>query len=131
LATQQVTFADPVLIGETGVLKPAGTGATMVLIGVDEKAVDAFYKALTAKDDMGLKELVSAGQLFGADVGARVKVIGLHGFLGSLSEIRILEGTNKGRRGFVSTSLVTNKTDSKKHDDLKSDLPPIFGDDDN
>lgn len=102
----------------------------MVLIGIGEKAVDAFYKAIVSKDETGIEELVNAGQLFGVPVGAKVKVLGAHGFFGSTLEVRILEGRYKGRRGFVSSSLVAGKSESPKSTPTPG-LSPIFENDDN
>ena len=128
LVTARVTHADgPVLIGETGVLKPAGEGASIVFVGVDEKAVDAIYKAMLNKDEAGMEELARAGRIFIVSPGTKVRVLDLHGFLGTLSEIRILEGPQKGRRGFVSTSLVADKKSAVNA--RPKELPPIFGDD--
>ena len=128
LVIARVTHADgPVLIGETGVLKPLGEGASIVLVGVDEKAVDAIYKALMAKDETGIEELAAAGRIFIVAPGTKVKVLDLHGFLAPRSEIRILEGPQKGRRGFVSTSLVADKKSAVNA--RPKELPPIFGDD--
>lgn len=85
----------------------------MVLIGIDEKAVVAFYKAIVSKDETGIEELVNAGQLFGSTL-----------------EVRILEGRYKGRRGFVSSSLVAGKSESQKSTPTPG-LSPIFENDDN
>jgi hypothetical protein len=119
------TIQAQVLIGEIGILQPAGEGATMVLLGVDEKAVDAFYKAIVVKDDAGIRELVGEGLLFGVPVGTKVKVLDSHGILGSTLEVRILEGQQKDRRGYVSSSLVSKSGDAPAGE--SSPLPDIFG----
>jgi len=98
-----------ITVGGVGVLRGMKEGALTVPVGVDSKAVDALYKAIVANDEDGANELIDTGRMFVVDVGTKVKLLDNHGFFGSTAEIRILEGANKGRRGYVSSQLVVEK----------------------
>src|SRR5690348_5585040 len=96
-------------IGQICALKPMVEGARTVPVGVDQKALDEFYKSMGAQDSEGMMELVKEGRLLVPDTGTKVRVLDAHGFLAIVLEVRILEGVYKGRRCFVSSTYVSEK----------------------
>ena len=88
----------PVAEGKEGLLY--ATSGQMVYIGVDQEAAER----AEAGDAATIQELVAAGRLFGVPNGTRVKFFaaGAAQRLGAEpTEVRILEGTQAGRSGWV------------------------------
>jgi len=96
-------------IGETHALMAMAEGTKTVPVATDQKALDAFYKAIAAHDQEGMMELFDGGRIIAPDVGTKVRVLDGHGLVALVLEVRILEGAYKGRRGFVSATYVSDK----------------------
>ena len=81
-------------------------GLDKFLLATDEDAFDAFTKAATRRDEYGVAELVLRGKLFTVPTGTRVRVIDMGGFLGSRLQVRVMEGAQVGRSGWIATEFV-------------------------
>lgn len=95
-------------IGQVGILRGVEAAST-VPVGVDAKAVDAFFAALASNDKEGIDELLNAHRIYIVDSGTKVRVLHVHGLVAMTTEVRILEGMHKGKRGFVSSQWVSEK----------------------
>jgi hypothetical protein len=76
------------------------SGADQVVVAKSEDAYSELTKTIGARDETGLNELTSSGQVFVVPVGTKVRVLE-GGIL--TSEIRIVSGAYSGTRGFVAT----------------------------
>ena len=84
-------------IGEHGILHIDG-GATSHFVAADEEALKKLFRAIDAKDDYGMADLLLTEQVFSVKDGTRVLVIDKALYT---TQIRILEGPYAGRSGWV------------------------------
>jgi hypothetical protein len=107
--SQQATSATPTPAmaetGETGYLSNA-TGTVVVANSADTLA--SAFDALAARDTLGVKRLVDAGELAQVPAGTRVLVIGsdTRGPL-LISRVRILDGPHSGEAWWVRSTAAT------------------------
>ena len=84
-------------IGSKVYLHSAGNSG-MFPLAVDEQAYDELSSAMMAKDSYGCQELVNSGKVFLVEEGTEVLIIDRTLYL---VKVRILEGTNQGKAGWV------------------------------
>lgn len=72
--------------------------------GVTEEDCDVLLKAFRAKDNYGVAELINQGRVFKVTPNTKAKVIGR---TITLYELRILEGNNQGKSGFLPVEYVS------------------------
>lgn len=89
-----------VIVGATGRLV-SGRGERVV-VAVDRDSYDQVTRAAVIGDQEGLLELALRGKVFFVPPNTRVRVIDLGGFLYSRARVRILEGQQAGRSGWVA-----------------------------
>lgn len=75
-----------------------GSSDGVVLLGTDEQTYEDLVWAMGAKDVYGLQELLASGKIFADQDDTQVLVIDR---TATLAEVRILEGTNQGRSGWI------------------------------
>lgn len=78
-------------------------GGSPVFVATTDAAWDALFKALGKRDEIGVAELVLSGRVFLVDDGTKVLVLD-RGF--SSIEIRVVEGSSFGKKGWVPRELV-------------------------
>jgi hypothetical protein len=86
--------------GDVGVLR---AGENDVLAGASEAALDRLIKLSSARDGMGVAQLVLAGQVLVIKPGTHARLID-GGFM--THEVRILEGTHAGRSVFIPVEFL-------------------------
>ena len=74
-----------------------------VVVCTSKDAYDEFLQLAVAKDYLGMSQMEAAGRLFRVPSGTKARVIGT-GF--EKREVRIMDGENFGRSGWVTSSLV-------------------------
>lgn len=67
---------------------------------------DAFVKAAAAKDTAGVAQMVGQGRLAQIPNGTLVQVIDFTGVLDTKYRVRVLEGAQAGRAGWVPTEFI-------------------------
>jgi len=80
-------------------------GLESITLAVDKKAYDELTNCYIAKDKIGILNLVIARKSFTVENGTRVLVIA-KSFTMSKVRVRILEGKNMGKAGWVSYEWV-------------------------
>jgi hypothetical protein len=83
-------------IGENGILQV--DGAKSHFVAADEEALKKLFRAIDAKDDYGMADLLLTGQVFSVKDGTRVLVVDKALYT---TRIRILEGPYAGKSGWV------------------------------
>jgi hypothetical protein len=78
----------------------------LVYLGVDEEALDGIVNAAVHEDPDGVNDLIRQDRVFACEGGIAVKIIGGSGFLQSKIKIRLLEGVQAGRAGWVPREFV-------------------------
>jgi hypothetical protein len=96
--------ASGVQVGEEGRLR-AGT-EPIVTVAVTRADFDELGKAAAAKDNIGFFNVVLAGRAFPVDRNTRVLVIDMDP---NVRRVRILEGPELGRSGWVPMEFVVAK----------------------
>lgn len=93
--------------GEQAIID-SGPGATY--IAQTKEGFEQLIKAVNAKDQIGAMELIQVGEVFSVGQYTKVLVID-HGF--ARTKVRILEGPNVGRSGWLPYEFVkrTQKSD--------------------
>jgi hypothetical protein len=87
----------------------AGTEAALrvpsgrILVATSEANLDKLMKTLTIKDSEGILELLANGEAFAVDNGTKCRVL-TPGIL--TVEVRIIEGDQRGRSGFVPREFI-------------------------
>lgn len=76
-----------------------------VIVCADRAAFAAEAKFVAAGDEIGVADLKRGGQLFTTPSPTRVRVID-HDILGGCVQVRLLDGPEKGRAGFVAENEV-------------------------
>lgn len=90
-----------VATGEEGRLN---NGAANVLVAIDAESLSRLTKLSVANDKEGMIQLMLTGRVFAVPSDTKVRMLD-PGFL--KSEVRILEGEQYGRSGFVPAEWVT------------------------
>jgi len=90
-------------IGDVGIInyrddKNDCGGDDLVILGVSREAQEKVDKALYAKDTIGIAQLLANGEAFAVDICTKAKII--DSAVG-LREVRILEGENMGKSGWI------------------------------
>lgn len=67
---------------------------------------DAYLKAVSANDRIGVFNLLAQGRIYSIDNGTKVLVLDRGGFLGSLVQIRVLDGPELGSALWVAVEFV-------------------------
>jgi hypothetical protein len=78
-------------------------GGGTIPVAVDETSFDALVKSSVKGDSYGVAELVAAGKVFGVDGPVRVLLLDS---TFTKCKVRILEGPQTGRAGWVPTEWV-------------------------
>ena len=100
------TRSDAPRFGEDGYLAyPSGSREGVVLFKTVE-TYDAAIKARAAKDDVGFRQAFLAGG-FSVLHGTKVRVIDTHGMWAL--QVRVQEGPNAGKAGYVPREFVHRK----------------------
>lgn len=82
-----------------------GEGSAPFWVAVDEEAFKELMRAVAAKDNYGITELMLAGRVFIVQNNTRVLVLDQHPGLAA-TKVRILEGENAGMAGWVPHEFV-------------------------
>lgn len=80
-----------------------GTAKSDTLAAVDDPSWDAMWKAITAKDQMGITELMLRGKVFMISQGTKVQAID-SSF--TATKVRVLDGSHIGKAGWVPYEMV-------------------------
>ncbi len=79
------------------------SGLTTITVAVDGSAWDDLNEAFAAEDYIGLAALLASGRTFTVQNGTRALVLD-KGF--TKTKVRVLEGANAGRTGYVEREWV-------------------------
>lgn len=96
-------------IGEEARLHVDGGADQLIGLAISEAAYEQFQKALAAKDDIGVRELIILGLVFAVDNDTRVLAIEYNGGFFTPREryrVRVLEGKQRTRAGWVHSALL-------------------------
>lgn len=80
-----------------------------LLVAIDKDAYDEFREALKVKDNLGVLELVQVDKLLMVDSYTKVLLIERGTTFGTTTSwrVRVLEGSNRGRAGWVHHSWIS------------------------
>ncbi len=81
-------------------------GGKLIPVATDMAAGEALDKAQAAGDDLGLQELLATGRVFLAEPGTAALVIDREGILAVSYQIRVQDGPQKGKAGWVPREFV-------------------------
>ena len=95
--TSNDTSSPAVPIGGQGAL--IGTSGELTPVGVTEAALQEILTSFRVKDRDGMTQLLATGKAFAVPNGTKVLVVE-HGSM-FIRKIRVVEGTLKGRSGYV------------------------------
>lgn len=86
----------------------SGVSAGQALLLVTEKEDWAeLSKILQARDWEGIMEMTAAGKAFSATNGARARVLNVSGIIAVMYKVRVLDGENQGRSGWIPAEFVS------------------------
>ena len=88
-------------VGEDGYISTGGTNP--VLVGVTKEYYDEMFKLITAKDNLGVSQMVLDGKVLMVDSGTAIKVIASEF---PSTEVRITEGKYIAQSGWVPNEMV-------------------------
>jgi hypothetical protein len=94
-------LSEPVVNDQIQRIQGLNSAAQIVLVARDKKTVEERDEAGSVNDERAMQQLVEDGKLVVVKSGTKVKVISLYYSNPILAEIRILEGSQKGRHGYV------------------------------
>lgn len=85
-------------------VRPAGTIITLpnIFLGTSRASYDRLVKLSTARDEAGIKDMISSGAAFVVQDGTKAKIID-NGIL--VIEVRIEDGSHSGKSGWISREL--------------------------
>ncbi len=90
--------------GETGRIT---NGSTTIYVASTEKALDDLTDAIIKKDQYGVLQLLLADQVYSVTDGTKVLALDRGGFLASKIKVRIMEGPQTARVGWLPYEWVT------------------------
>lgn len=74
-----------------------------MVVASTKDGLDEFHKAVVAKDEYGINEMILGGSMLPVPSGTRVRVIDITMLT---SQVRVLEGKYMGEAGWVDSSFV-------------------------
>ncbi len=103
-ATPTDSVTTHVLLGQQGFLRTSA-GST-ITVGITKDAYDAYYKAVSANDEIGYSQLLNANKIFSVPDGTKVLVIDSSW---GYDQIRFVDGIYTGESAWVNYESI--KTD--------------------
>ncbi|MCK5320257.1 hypothetical protein KAJ61_02610 [Candidatus Parcubacteria bacterium] len=103
-----------IYIGDEAIIK---NGAELVLLGRTKDDFSELQKISLAKDTFGLAQMMEAERIFEVKSGTKIKLLdsetSLLDYNSDKRQVRILEGPQIGKSGWVNYDFVKNATDSQ------------------
>lgn len=80
----------------------------LLFMGTTEDNWSKLLKYIQAKDNIGVANMLYIGEALEVDGGSKIKVIevNVHWTTGAIDHIRVLEGKNALREGWISDTFV-------------------------
>ena len=124
--TQQedTSRTDFVNTGEEGVVNMTPEHCQdSTLIAPNREAFEAFHEARATEDGDEIQNVMIRENVFGVFDCTKVEVIDSAGFLGSVREVRVLEGGNEGKTGWVPVEWVQHEAPEREEVVIDTELP--------
>ncbi|NBC24220.1 MAG: hypothetical protein GVX78_01220 [Bacteroidetes bacterium] len=93
------------------------------LIAPNREAFEAFHEARATQDGDEIQNVMIRENVFGVFDCTKVEVIDSAGFLGSVRQVRVLEGGNEGKTGWVPVEWVQHEAPEREEAVINIELP--------